>query len=80
MDKLIPGRDGIVRAVQLRAGKSFLERPVQHPYPLELSRGRNTLEGTARLDAQASEFQPRRAAVSARQRLAAIAEDELNED
>ncbi|XP_068707690.1 uncharacterized protein [Montipora foliosa] len=80
VDKLIPGRDGIVRAVRLRAGKSFLERPVQHLYPLELSCDRNTQEGTARLNARASEFQPRRAAVSARQRIAAIAEDELNEN
>ncbi|XP_068739951.1 uncharacterized protein [Montipora capricornis] len=80
VDKLIPGRDGIVRAVRLRAGKSFLERPAQHLYPLELSCNRNTQEGTARLNARASEFQPRRAAVSARQRIAAIAEDELNEN
>ena len=37
VDKLISGRDGVVRAVRLRAGKSFLERAVQHLYPLELS-------------------------------------------
>ena len=37
VDQLYPGRDGIVRAVRLRAGKSYLERPVQHLYPLELS-------------------------------------------
>ena len=42
VDKLIPGRDGILREVRLRAGKSFLERPVQHLYPLELSCDRNT--------------------------------------
>ena len=35
--KLIIGRDGVVRAAQLRAGKSYLERAVQHLYPLELS-------------------------------------------
>ena len=28
--KLIKGRDGVVRAAKLRAGKSYLERPVQH--------------------------------------------------
>ena len=28
--ELFPGRDGVLRAVKLRAGKSFLERPVQH--------------------------------------------------
>ena len=29
-DKLMKGRDGIVRAVRLRAGKSYLERTIQH--------------------------------------------------
>lgn len=33
---LFEGRDGVVRAAKLRAGKSFLERPVQHLFPLEL--------------------------------------------
>ena len=37
VEKLIPGRDQVVRAVRLRAGKSYLERPVQHLFPLELS-------------------------------------------
>ena len=35
--ELIAGRDGVVRAAKLRAGKSHLERAVQHLYPLELS-------------------------------------------
>ena len=35
--ELFCGRDGAVRAAKLRAGKAFLERPVQHLYPLELS-------------------------------------------
>eukprot|EP00794_Sanderia_malayensis_P018542 gene18542-biopygen15623 len=36
VEELIQGRDGIVRAVKLRAGKSHLERPIQFLYPLEL--------------------------------------------
>ena len=36
VDRLIPVKDGVVRAVQLRAEKSYLERAVQHLYPLEL--------------------------------------------
>ena len=32
----LPGRNGITRAVKLRAGKSYLERAVQQLYPLEL--------------------------------------------
>ena len=34
--KLFQGRDGVVRAVGLRGGKAFLERAVQHLFPLEL--------------------------------------------
>ena len=33
---LLPGRDGITKAVRLRAGKSYMERAVQHLHPLEL--------------------------------------------
>ena len=35
--ELYPRRDGVVRAVKVRSGRNFLERPVQHLYPLELS-------------------------------------------
>ena len=35
---LFDGRDGVVCAAKLRAGKSFLERSVQHLFPLELAR------------------------------------------
>ena len=37
VEQSIQGRDGVVRGARLRAGKSYLERPVQHLYPLELS-------------------------------------------
>ena len=37
VEELIQGRDGVVRGARLRNGKSYLERPVQHLYPLELS-------------------------------------------
>ena len=35
--KLIPGRDGVVGAVKLRAGKSFLERPILFLYPIKFA-------------------------------------------
>ena len=35
--KLIKGRDGVVREARLRAGKSYLERAIQHLCPMELS-------------------------------------------
>ena len=34
--KLIEGRDGVVREARLRAGKSYLERAIQHLCPMEL--------------------------------------------
>ena len=58
---MISGRDGVVRAVRLHAGKSFLERAVQDLYPLELSCDR---EQPMVLNAQAKEFRPRRNAVA----------------
>ena len=42
VDELFPGSDGVIRAVKLRAGKSYLERPIQRLYLLELSCNRTT--------------------------------------
>ena len=36
--KHFPGRGDVVRGARLRAGTSYVERPTQHIYPLELSR------------------------------------------
>lgn len=68
VEELFEGRDGTVRAVKLRAGKTFLERPIQHLYPLELScdNARRALP----LNAEAPAFRPRRdAAVAANLRI-----------
>ena len=62
MDKLIKGRDGVIRAVRLRAGKSYLERPIQFLYPLELCREAEKPEKV--LDPVAREFQPKRKAAT----------------
>ena len=35
--KLIKGKDGVVRAAKLRAGKSYLERAIQQLAPMELT-------------------------------------------
>ena len=37
VEELITGRDRVVRGAKLRVGRSYLERPVQHLYPMELS-------------------------------------------
>ena len=78
VDTPIPGRDGVVRAVRLKAGKSFLERPIQHLYPLELTCDMPAKRGTP-LNAEAQVFGPtRQAAAVAQERIRAMmnAEDE----
>ena len=71
--ELIVGRDGVVRAVKLRAGKSYLERAVQQLYPLELSCDKSTEAQKAPLNPEALAFRPRRnAAVAARLRVQEI--------
>ena len=77
--ELYPGRDGVVRAVKVRSGRNFLERPVQHLYPLELSS--DSVVGTPSrvLNADASVFQPRRqAALHADRGICQITEVEQN--
>lgn len=78
VQQLYGGRDGVIRAVKLRTGKSILERPIQHLYPLELSC--DDPENVARptqLDAQAAVFRPRRdAALVARIRFRDVLQDE----
>ena len=80
VEQSIQGRDGMVRGAQLRAGKSYLERPEQHLYALKLFLDRPVEERGVTLSAQAAEFQPRRAAADTRQRIAAIAQEESQED
>ena len=83
--KLINGRDGMVRAIRLRAGKSYLERAIQHLYPMELScdQLREELEEggrTSHLNPSAREFRPtRRAAIAAADKIRRIVQVEAND-
>ncbi|XP_028404086.1 uncharacterized protein LOC114526758 [Dendronephthya gigantea] len=61
VERLIPGRDGIVRAVRLRAGKSYLERPIQFLYPMELHSDEKGSEQKP-LNPEVEEFKPKRKA------------------
>ena len=82
IEKLIQGRDNVVRGVRLRAGKSYLERPVQHLFPLELScdMPSKSKENTA-LDVHAPEFRPKRkTAEAARELFKTIAAEELQDE
>ena len=76
VEDLIVGNDGVVRGARLRTGKSYVERAVQHLYPLELSCDRQ-LPAPVRMNPEVAPFRPRRdAAVAARLRLEGIARDE----
>ena len=81
VNKTYPGKDGIIRAVQLKTANGMLERPVQHLYPLELNCDQacetHADTPTADLNPNALVFRPRRdAAVAARARIQDLAEDE----
>ena len=77
VEGLIKGRDGIVRAAKLRAGKGILERAIQHLYPIELSCDRVK---QAHLNPGAPPFRPQRGAAAAAQvRIQEIAEQEQGE-
>ena len=76
--KLIKGQDGVVRAARLRAGRSYLERLIQHLCPMELSCDVRDAQPSqpVQLNPRARVFAPRRAAVAAAKRIRAIAEEE----
>ena len=76
--RLIKGPDGVVQAARLRAGKSYLERAIQHLCTMELScdvKGVQ-LSQPVPLNPRTREFTPRQAAVTARQQISNIAEME----
>ena len=81
VDISIEGRDGVVRAVRLRSGKSFIERPIQHLYPSQLAFDVSTQREAIPLNVVAKGYRPsRRAAVAARGQMRAIATPEDDED
>ena len=79
-----PGKDGIIRVVELKTAHGRLERPVQHLYPLEITCDKNIAAPprqapSVQLDPNLPAFRPRRdAAVAARARIQEL--DELNQD
>ena len=66
IEELIIGRDQVVRDAKLRVGKSVLERPVQHLYPLEQLCDRTPPpDNPTLLNPGAPIFRPRRFAAAA---------------
>lgn len=76
IEKLFPGQDGVVRAVELKVGTSRLQRPIQHLYPFELSCDPPLQKKESQLNHEAQEFRPRSvrsSAQAAKERISAIA-------
>ena len=73
VEELIVGKDKVVRGARLRSGKSYIERAIQHLYPLELSYVREPRPDETGLNPEARPFRPRRdAAVAAQHRIQEI--------
>jgi hypothetical protein len=77
VEKLYKGSDDMIRAVRLRAGKTFLERPPTHLYPLELSCDQKRNKPSDPLNPTVPPFRPTRdAAAAASQRIQEIMNNE----
>ena len=77
VEDLITGRDGVIRGAKLNTGKSHVERPIQHLYPLELSFDKPVQTPRDTLNTDAPVYRPRRdAAAAARFRIQDINENE----
>ena len=76
-DTLKKGRNGVVRAARLRAGRSYLERTIQQLYPLKLSCDRKKRSS---LNALVEEFKPRRRAGTVARENIRLIEEQENED
>lgn len=77
VEDLITGRDGVIRGAKLKTGKSRLERPIQHLYPLELSCDMPMQNPPEPLNPMAPIYRPQRdAAAAARVRIQDMNEDE----
>lgn len=77
VNRTFPGKDGIVRGVELKTVTGFIERPVQLVYPLELDCDINATGKQTSMNPNAPEFLPKRgAAVAADLRIKEIQQSE----
>ena len=76
VQRVFPGKDGLIRAVKLNTAQGTLNRPVQHLYPMELASESVKPEANA-LNPDAKVFRPKRkAAEEADERIRKIVEYE----
>ena len=61
VQRVFPGKDGVIRAVKLKTAKGTLKRPVQHLYPMELASESVKTEANT-LNPDAKVFRPKRKA------------------
>ena len=85
VEKLIKGKDGVVRGTRMRAGQNYLERAVDHLYPLELTCDRwkddqQINSNRESLNPTAAEFRPRRNAAEIARILMKDQTNEQNSD
>ena len=61
VQKLVKGKDGIIRGVKLKTSTGILERPLQLLYPMELnvSSEPRAEKAKEKLNPEAGEFKPR---------------------
>ena len=81
IDKLYRAKDGVIRAVGLRTSKSYIERPIQYLYLLDLycnveKQPSSVNTNTLTLDANAKEYQLQRTAAE----VAEIRMKDMNDD
>ena len=84
VQKLVKGRDGVLRGAKLRTVNGVWERPLQLLYPMELYVSKNTDKKVMNeLNPSAQEFQPRKeiaAKTKARNRLEHLARTDQDEE
>ncbi len=80
-DSFIVDGDGVIRGARLRTGNSYIERATQHLFPMELSCDRNPVEDIGTNVRQEKTFgrMSRDAAIKARERIANIVRNEVDE-
>ena len=79
VNQVYPGKNGVIRGVQLKTANGKLERPVQHLYPLELECDLTPAVKPC-LNPEAPDFRPRRdAAAAAKLRMKQVADVDQSE-
>ena len=80
VDKLCRGKDGVIRAVELRTSKSHIEHPIQYLYPLKLHCDVEKQSSSVSTNISTFDARRRTAATIAEIRMKDNSDDESNND